>query len=139
MLASEIQNTRIGHLFRLFSGISMLTAFLGVSLCLFDFLADGLKLRREKLQGAFLLFLVFLPPLAIVLMNPGIYLSALSYAGIFCVVLLLLLPAVMAGVGRYQGQATTEFKVPGGFIAISVIILTGIGLLIFAALTFLSS
>lgn len=134
-LGHEIQNTRIGHLFHLFSSISMLTAFLGVSLCLFDFLADGLKLQRKKTQGLLLLCLVFVPPLLIVLMNPGIYLSALSYAGIFCVILLLLLPATMAGFARYKLPNKREFQVAGGYTAIILTIAISLGLLLFVVVS----
>lgn len=112
LLSDRVHNNMISGLFNFFTSICMLTAFLGVSLCLFSFLADGLNLNQKGKQGIGLFFLTFIPPLLIVLYNPGAYLHALSYAGYFCIVLLLLLPALMC----YYGRAlyTSPFLVPGG-------------------------
>ena len=112
----------------------MVTAFLGVSLGLFDFLADGLKLQKTGSQGKYTLALTFLPPLAVVLFNPGIYLQALSYAGVCCVILLLLLPAIMSWRGRKTcALATNEsHMVPGGTVSLSILGFIGLGLLVLA-------
>ena len=90
-LSLAVQSEWITGFFGFFTSICMITAFLGVSLGLFDFLADGLKLKKAGSQGKLTLALTFLPPLVVVLTNPGIYLKALSYAGVCCVILLLLL------------------------------------------------
>ncbi len=100
-LTSVTQSTWITYFFRFFTSICMLTAFLGVSLGLFDFLADGLNKTKKGLSGLFIGTLAYLPPLLIVLFYPGIFISALSYAGVFCVILLLLMPALMLWSGRY--------------------------------------
>ncbi len=112
LLSAKVQNQTISVLFNFFTSICMLTAFLGVSLCLYSFLADGLKLRDQGSHGVGLFLLTFLPPLLIVIYYPGIYIHALSYAGIFCILLLLLLPALMCYFGRYQYKS--PFYVPGG-------------------------
>ena len=119
-LNQAIPSQLINGFFNFFTSICMVTAFLGVSLGLFDFLADGLKLKKSGLQGKYTLILTFLPPLAVVLLNPGIYLHALSYAGVCCVILLLLLPTVMTWQGRKLESATTSTArmVPGGNLAL---------------------
>lgn len=94
-LSQTTNNQFILSLFDFFSGICMLTAFLNVSLGLFDFIADGFQLKKSGIQGKIILTLTFGPPLSIVLIKPGIYLSALKYAGILCVLLLLILPIVL--------------------------------------------
>lgn len=101
-LASSTHYFGIASFFSGFSAICMLTAFLGVSLGLFDFLADGFKYEKRGKQGFLVFVSTFLPPFLVVLLAPGAYLKALSYAGIFCVILLLLLPAIMVYRGRYQ-------------------------------------
>lgn len=127
LLSAKVQNTTISALFHFFTSVCMLTAFLGVSLCLYSFLADGLKLRDSGEHGLGLFILTFLPPLLIVLYYPGAYIYALGYAGIFCVVLLLLLPALMCCFGRARYKS--PFTVPGGFstqitvIAVSILLL----------------
>ena len=110
----------------------MLTAFLGVSLCLFDFLSDGLKLAKRGKQGFSVISLTLLPPLIAVLFYPGAYLSALDYAGMLCVFLLLLLPAMMAWRGRYQLNISADYEVFGGKLTLAFVALTAIILLVIA-------
>lgn len=133
-LNQSIQNPWISGFFSFFTSICMLTAFLGVSLGLFDFLADGLKLKKTGNQGQTLLGITFIPPLMVVLFKPGIYLNALSYAGICCVILLLLLPSFMAWQGRKARPITTpnNHLIPGGNLGLAFIILIGFGLLFVA-------
>ena len=94
-LSQTTHNQFILSLFDFFSSICMLTAFLNVSLGLFDFIADGFHLDKRGKQGKITLALTFIPPLSIVIIKPGIYLSALNYAGILCVLLLLILPIIL--------------------------------------------
>lgn len=94
-LQLAVASSWIERLFTLFTIICLLTAFLGVSLGLFDFVADGLQLKKRGAQGLLVFSVTFLPPMCIVLFHPGIYLHALSYAGRFCVLLLLILPSLM--------------------------------------------
>lgn len=65
-------------------------------------------------------------------MNPGIYLQALSYAGICCVILLLLLPSVMAWRGRKALVTNESHLVPGGNSSLALIGFIAMGLLIIA-------
>lgn len=116
-LSQAVNSQWITNFFSFFTSICMVTAFLGVSIGLFDFLADGLNMKKSGIQGKSTLVLTFLPPLFIVLINPGIYLHALSYAGICCVILLLLLPTAMTWQARRQDLAemqVMERQVPGG-------------------------
>ncbi len=133
-LNQSVQSQWISGFFGFFTSICMVTAFLGVSLGLFDFLADGLKLKKSGNEGKYTLALTFLPPLAVVLFNPGIYLHALSYAGICCVILLLLLPAIMAWRGRKTCvlAPSESHMVPGGNPSLGLIGFIAIGLLIIA-------
>lgn len=79
-----------------FSNVAMTTSFLGVSLGLFDFLADGLK-RSDTRFGRFQTALVtFVPPLIFALFYPKGFIIALSYAAIFESILCVILPALMA-------------------------------------------
>jgi tyrosine-specific transport protein len=131
-LSQAVHSQWISGFFGFFTSICMLTAFLGVSLGLFDFLADGLKLKKSGIQKKYTLALTFLPPLAVVLFYPGIYLSALSYAGICCVILLLLLPAIMAWQGRKTCVLAESHLIPGGNLSLLLISFIAIGLLLIA-------
>lgn len=133
-LSMAVESHWITGFFSFFTSICMVTAFLGVSIGLFDFLADGLTLKKTGLQGKSTLALTFLPPLAVVLIRPGIYLHALSYAGICCVILLLFLPALMAWRARKLEEPLGDvWTVPGGnlclgFIALMAVILLYVAL-----------
>ncbi len=131
-LSDVVQNTWITGFFGFFTSICMITAFLGVSIGLFDFLADGLSLRKTGLQGKWVLALTFLPPLAIVLINPGIYLHALSYAGVCCVILLLLLPSIMTWRARKLDTNQNSHMVPGGNFTLILVMIIAIFLLTIA-------
>ena len=104
----------VSLLTRIFTSICVLTSFLGVSLCLSDFLADGFKLEKKGKNNATIYSATFLPPLIIVLVSPGIFVTALQYAGIYCTVLLIILPVWMAWCGRYRRGLTNGYAVRGG-------------------------
>ncbi len=127
-LSLNLQNSWISGFFSFFTSICMLTAFLGVSIGLFDFLADGLKWQKSGVQGKGTFFLTFIPPLVIVLFKPGIYLSAMRYAGICCVILLLILPVAMAWSSRRKdGQSLV--LLPGGKMGLLMVGLISVYLL----------
>lgn len=92
----------LGNIAKLFISICAVTSFLGVSISLVDFIADGLQWEKKGLRGLKVYGLAFLPPLIIVLVNPDIFIKALSYAGLGCVYLLILLPVLMLYNGRYK-------------------------------------
>lgn len=123
LIGSLINETGISVAARIFSFFAIVTSFLGVSLSLSDFLADGFKIER-KTSGRVLLFIMtFLPPLVITLVNPRAFLTALEYAGAFGVIILLgLLPALMVWAGRYHHRYYSRYKAPGGRIALILII-----------------
>jgi len=120
--------------YRFFMSVCILTSFIGVSLCLFDFWADGLHVPKRGWYKAGLLALTFMPPLAIALFYPRAFIMALSYAGIACVVLLLLIPALMAWQGRYVKHLAVKYQLFGGksiliavIIAALVLMVVGVG------------
>lgn len=113
-LSAQAGSHSVTFFTKLFTSICVLTSFLGVGVCLVDFLADGLRRERKGMNNVFITLLAFVPPLIIVLFFPGIFVKALKYAGIYCVVLLILLPAWMAYQGRYKQQYASRFQLIGG-------------------------
>lgn len=124
LLTAFLGNSAIAMVARLFSFFAIVTSFLGVSLSLFDFLADGLSIKKTRGGRVLLYCLTFFPPLAITLTDPHVFLSALEYAGAFGVVILLgLLPALMVWAGRYRkGLAdAADYRAPGGKPALLIV------------------
>jgi tyrosine-specific transport protein len=71
-----------------------------------------------------LCLLVFVPPLAISLFNPHIFLKALGYAGGYsCAILFGLFPPLMAWIGRYHKKYPKDGRqLPGGRAMLSLLI-----------------
>ncbi len=137
LLAARLQESLtvswIGDLFRGFSIVSLLTAFLGVSLSLTDFLADGFTLQKKGMGLMIILLLAFLPPLVVVWLNPALFILGLSYAGICVVVLMGLMPALMVWIGRYHLKLG-GYQVFGGRPALILTIFVSIVIIIFGLL-----
>ena len=133
-LSTRLGGGTIDGVTHLFTSICIATSFLGVSLCLSDFLTDGLKIEKKVRGRLFVMVLTLLPPLAIILFYPGIFIVGLSYAGIFCVILLMLLPALMVWSGRYVKNISKGYTVIGGKTFIVLEIIIAIALLVFAAI-----
>ncbi len=132
LLADFLNIPSIAWIARLFSIFAIVTSFLGVSLSLNDFLADGFKIEKNRPGRILLYAMTFLPPLLISLVDPGAFLKALEFAGAFGVVILLgLMPALMVWRGRYQLGLPPTFRVPGGKMGLLLALafaLTAIGI-----------
>jgi tyrosine-specific transport protein len=131
LLTTVLGNTNLAMIARFFSFFAIVTSFLGVSLSLFDFLADGLRIPKTEKGRIFLYIMTFAPPLLITLFNPKIFLTALEYAGAFGVIILLgLMPALMVWFGRYKKNYKSDFETFGGkfglimAIVISVVVIS---------------
>lgn len=102
-LSNIVRSPWISSFAHLFTSICMFTSFIGVALGLSDFLADGMQVKKGE-SKKLVYGVTFVPPLLITLFYPQIFVTALSYAGICCLILLMLLPALMSWYGRYKKQ-----------------------------------
>jgi tyrosine-specific transport protein len=116
--------TWMKYIASVFVSVYVLTSFLSVSISLADFIADGLKKTKTGRDSVLIHALCFLPPLFIVLLKPGVFISALAYAGIWCIALLIILPLLMLYSGRYKNTLSDHHILPGGrwFITVMLII-----------------
>lgn len=98
-----------------FAFFALVTSFLGVTLGLRDFLADGLNIRQTGYGKVYLICLLFIPPLLVAILYPHIFLTMLEYAGgIGCALLLGLLPIIMVWRGRYHLHSKEKPQLLGG-------------------------
>lgn len=127
LLSQQLGGSMVAVIAQMFSFFAIVTSFLGVTLSLTDFLADGLHIKKTHLGRFFLVALAFVPPLFFILMSPRAFLIALEYAGAFGVVVLLgLMPPLMVWAGRYYKGYKGDFQVPGGKVALSLAILVSL-------------
>lgn len=115
-----ISTDKIIFLSRAFTSICVLTAFACVSLGLLDYLSDGFKVSQKGRGKFFVSLATFIPPLTMVIFYPKAFILFLSVAGLCCVMLQALLPAVMAWNCRYVKNISMPYQVFGGKIALIV-------------------
>ncbi len=119
---------------------AILTSFLAQALGLVHFLADGMGLRKPKVESASVLpdaptpkaererpvlcVAALLPPLLLSLYNPQIFFKALNFAGGICAVVLFgVLPVLVVWLGRYHRKAQSAYRMPGGKLALGAMML----------------
>lgn len=133
---SSLLDSKVISLFaQFFTSICMATSFLSISLSLSDFLADGLRVAKKGFGNVIIFGGTFLPPVLIVLFNPNIFIHGLNYAGLSCLILMVLMPPLMVWRGRYnQGTlAVDNYQIGGGkillaFLVVFAILMIGIGI-----------
>lgn len=113
-----------------FSNIAMTTSFLGVTLGLFDFLADGCKRPDTRFGRTQTALLTFIPPLIFAFFFPKGFVLALGYAAIFVTILEIILPALMAWKLRKNNQLHSSYRVFGGKPLLYLVIIVGALLII---------
>ncbi len=112
-----------------FSNIAMTTSFLGVSLGLFDFLADGFKRSNSHFGRLQTAVLTFIPPLVFALYYPKGFILALGYAAIFVAILEIILPAMMVIKLRKSKTLKSSYRVTGGKPLLVLVMLIGFALI----------
>lgn len=130
LLSFYLHKTEISQVAAIFSLFAIVTSFLGVSLSLRDFLADGFKIQQNRQGKVILYLLTFVPPLILTFTDPRAFLNALEYAGAFGVVTLLgILPVMMVWKGRYSQGRQASFRVPGGKFALALAFLISVSVI----------
>lgn len=125
-LAIYLENSWISTFARFFSFFAIVTSFLGITLSLSNFLADGLKIKKTKKGRLGVTLLTFGPPLVFVLIYPRSFIMALQYGGVFVAIISGMLPAMMAWKGRYVLKKRAHYQVKGGKFSLSLAILCSI-------------
>lgn len=121
-----LQKESIHNIAKFFTSICMATSFLGISLSLSDFVADGLKVPKTGRNNLIIFAATYLPPITIVLFWPSVFMKGLSYAGISAIVLMVLYPPLMAWSGRYLVElapAEAAYRVRGGKLLLLVLLI----------------
>ncbi|MCF6807396.1 amino acid permease [Thiotrichales bacterium 19S9-12] len=104
-------STKIGHAdwakfcINVFTDISVMTSYLGVSLAFYHFVRDSFRLNHIQhplLRRSIGIILCFAAPLSIVIFYPNLFVTAISYVGVFVAIMFLLLPILMAFKLKHQ-------------------------------------
>ncbi|WP_313161911.1 tyrosine transporter TyrP [Kosakonia cowanii] len=127
-LRDVVASAHVELAIHLFADLALATSFLGVSLGLFDYLADLFR-RRNSVCGRLQTGIItFLPPLAFALFYPRGFVMALGYAGVALAVLALLLPSMLAWQSR-KHHPQSGYRVLGGKPALCLIFACGVAII----------
>ncbi len=129
-LSNVVESDVIGPFARAFTFFALISSFIGVALGVFDFLADGLHVKKTHKGRAMLALLTFGPPSLFVWIYPNGFIIALSYAGVFASILLIIYPALMAYVGRYRVKMQSDYEVMGGKSLMLLAMAFGVGVIV---------
>lgn len=119
-----------------FSNVAMTTSFLGITLALFDFLADGFKIPNTTPGRFRTSLLTFAPPFILALLYPKGFIAALNYTSVFVVIITLILPPLMVYRLRKEKLLKSPYRVSGGNILLALVFLISI---VFLILTIMAS
>lgn len=123
-LASVVEARWVEGAITLFADLALATSFLGVSLGLFDFLAEKFKRPNNKRGRMQTGLLTFIPPLIFAMFYPQGFIMALGYAAIALVVIAIILPVMMVRKARATA-GETAYQVGGGSIGLNIALLIG--------------
>ncbi|WGV98166.1 aromatic amino acid transporter [Vibrio sp. YMD68] len=125
-LAVTVQQSNISQIVGIFADLALLTSFLGVSLGLFEFLADSVKGKEKEGNRLFSAIITFVPPLGFALFYPQGFIMALGYAAIALAVLAIFLPVAMVYKVRQSQHYQSEYQVFGGKPALIMTSMVGV-------------
>ena len=85
-----------------FANMAIVSSFLGVSLCLFDFIADKFRFDDSGMGRFKTALVVFVPPTIGGVLFPHGFHAAIGYAGLVCAINALIIPPLMLKKSRQQ-------------------------------------
>ncbi|MCC8380100.1 tryptophan permease [Xenorhabdus sp. PB30.3] len=118
-------NKTINQLLNAFSYMALSSSFLGVSLGLFDYLADFFGFDDSHTGRLKTALMTFIPPTVLALLFPNGFLYAIGFAGLAATIWAVIVPALMARASRLR-HPQASYRAPGGNILIVFIILFGL-------------
>ena len=124
-LSSYININYIEIALNFFAYMAIASSFLGVTLGLFDYIADLLKLPDTPWGRAKTALLTFLPPLLLSLQFPYGFVIAIGYAGLAATLWAAIVPALLVKASRKKFPESS-YKVYGGKGMIYFIIFFGL-------------
>lgn len=116
----------MSKLLNVFANFAIVTSFLGVSLGLFDFIADRFDFSNTSLGRLKTSLVTFIPPLICALSFPDGFLYAIGYAGLALAISAVIIPSLMIIKKRKSG-VDSGYRVWGGRYLAYFILFLGLG------------
>ncbi|MCL1147269.1 tryptophan permease [Shewanella marinintestina] len=122
VMASSWLNTML----TLFANLAVASSFLGVTLGLFDYLADLFGFDESRAGRLKTAAVTFIPPTILGLLFPNGFLIAIGFAALAATIWAAIVPAMMAYKSRKMFADNDSFRVPGGTPLIVLVIIFGL-------------
>lgn len=124
-LSSLLNSPIIDLLLIIFSNFAVACSFLGVTLGLFDYLADLFGFDDSGIGRFKSATITFLPPIIAGIFYPNGFIYAIGFAGLAATIWAVIVPALLARASR-QRFGSPQYRVWGGNMMIIFILLFGI-------------
>lgn len=115
----------ISVLLDFFAYMAIASSFLGVTLGLFDYIADLFKLGNDLWGRVKTALITFVPPLLMSLVYPYGFVTAIGYAGLAVSIWMVIIPALLVRASRKK-YPKSSYKVFGGNKLIYLVIAFGL-------------
>ncbi len=125
-LSGVLNSKTLNLLLVVFSNFAVASSFLGVTLGLFDYLADLFKFDDSRIGRLKTAAITFIPPILGGLLFPNGFLYAIGYAGLAATIWAAIVPALLARAARKR-FGSPQFRVWGGQGMIILILVFGVG------------
>lgn len=136
-LGTHVEGKWIVAVAEYFSFFAIVTSFLGIGLGLFDFLSDGLKVKKKGWGKLLLGALIIIPTLLFATQYERAFLVAMeTTGGIGDSILNGMIPVLMVWIGRYWRNMTGPIRVWGGKPLLVLIFLFFLGAFIIQILAY---
>lgn len=113
-LSKFVPTGNMGLILSFFAYMAIATSFLGVTLGLFDYIADMFKWQNGTGDRTKTAAVTFLPPLICCLIFPTGFVTAIGYVGLAATVWTALIPAMMLYKARQKFGGSQQYTVSGG-------------------------
>ncbi|QHI89763.1 tryptophan permease [Klebsiella sp. MPUS7] len=123
-LSGLLNSSTLDLLLTVFSNFAVASSFLGVTLGLFDYLADLFKFDDSRLGRFKTALVTFLPPIAGGLLWPNGFIYAIGFAGLAATVWAAIVPALLARASRRR-FGSPNYRVWGSNAMIILILCFG--------------
>lgn len=121
-LSEYVSTQGLKTLLNLFAYMAIASSFLGVTLGLFDYIADLFKFSNGRLGRLKSALLTFVPPFIACMLYPTGFVKVIGYVGLFATIWAAIVPALLVAASRKR-FAPTDFKAFGGqFMVVFVLV-----------------
>ncbi|YCH31697.1 tryptophan permease [Erwinia sp. D4-22] len=122
-LGNLLQSASLSVLLTVFSTFAVASSFLGVTLGLFDYLADLLKMNNSATGRLKTTVITFVVPLSAALIWPNGFLVAIGYAGLAATVWAVITPALLVWRARQRFPHSQGWRLKGGNLPVLLVLL----------------